>query len=278
MGALITLTTDFGLKDGYVAAMKGVIASINPEAAIVDICHTIEPQNIKQAAFVFSTAYSYFPLNTIHVVVVDPGAGTDRRAIILKTPAANFIGPDNGVFSYVIDAFSPKPVKGSRLVKPGRQMRVYAITKSKYWRKPVSNTFHGRDIFAPVAAALSMGSDPSDFGEMVNTAMAFAISHPEYQGNMIKGNILHIDNFGNLITNIKESTLSEIGRAINITVSGCKITGLDRDYADKQGPIALIGSSGYLEISLSNANIAELLKAKVGDDVLVKAQKSRKAG
>ncbi len=270
MAAFITLTTDFGLRDGYVAAMKGVISSINPEARIVDICHTIQPQNIREAAFVFSTAYNYFPPYSIHLVIVDPGVGTDRRRVILKTSSAYFVGPDNGVFSYVIDAFSPQSVPDSALVKPGAAMQVYAITKSRYWLEPVSKTFHGRDIFAPVAAQLSLGLNPSDLGDMVGEAVSFPIPHPEWQGNVIKGNILHIDNFGNLITNIRESDLSNIGRSVTVAVSDFKIAGLVHAYAEREGPIALFGSTGYLEISLPNANMATFLKARVGDEVVVK--------
>ena len=187
MGTFITLTTDFGLRDGYVAAMKGVIYSINPEATIVDISHNIEPQNIRQAAFVLSTAYKYFPSYTIHLVVVDPGVGTNRRAIIFKTPRAQFVAPDNGVLSYVIDAFSPQPVADSGRFKSGPDAQAYVITKSEYWRKPVSRTFHGRDIFAPVAARLSLGEMASGLGDKVDTVTAFPIPHAVWDGNVIKG-------------------------------------------------------------------------------------------
>ena len=278
MGTFITLTTDFGLKDSYVASMKGVICSINPQAGIVDICHTIEPQNIRQAAFIFSIAYEYFPPNSIHLVIVDPGVGSDRRKIVLKTPRAYFVGPDNGVFSYVIDNYSPEFLPGTYLVRPGKQIEAYVITNSKYWREPVSNTFHGRDIFAPVGAALSLGVKVSDLGDRVDTVVAFPIPRPKLQKHLITGNILHIDNFGNLITNIKESSLSGIGRSITIDVSDHKIEGLVRAYADKSGPVALFGSSGYLEISWPNSNLAALFKTRVGDEVLVKPQKNRKTG
>ena len=276
MATFITLTTDFGLRDGYVAAIKGVISSINPEAKIVDICHTIQPENIREAAFVFSTAYIYFPPDTIHLVIIDPGVGSNRRSVILKTSQAYFVGPDNGVFSYVIDASSPQPVPDSKRVKPGPEMQVYAITKSKYWREPVSKTFHGRDIFAPVAAKLSLGLNPSDLGERVDNVIAFPIPHPEWTGNVIKGNILHIDNFGNLITNIRENNLSRFGGSVTVTVSDCKIEGLVHTYADREGPIALFGSSGYLEISLPNDNIATFLKAMVEDQVIVELQRNSK--
>ncbi len=146
MGAIITLTTDFGLTDAYVAAMKGVILSINPEAKLIDICHTIKPQNIAQAAFVLGTAYTFFPKKTIHLVVVDPGVGTERRAIILRTPSADFVAPDNGVLSYIIQQFIKGGLKGliNNLqqveLEPG--LEAVAITKPQFWRSPVSPTFH----------------------------------------------------------------------------------------------------------------------------------------
>ncbi|MDD5082950.1 MAG: SAM-dependent chlorinase/fluorinase, partial [Dehalococcoidales bacterium] len=172
MRAIITLTTDFGLNDAYVAAMKGVILGINPEAQIIDICHTIPPQDIRQAAFVLSTAYQSFPDKTIHVIVVDPGVGTKRQATILRTPSADFVAPDNGVLSYVAQSPTGRPSldeAGQMVLPPG--MEAVAITKSHFWREPVSPTFHGRDILAPVAARLSLGSPPSDFGEPVTSVI-----------------------------------------------------------------------------------------------------------
>ncbi len=269
MGTFITLTTDFGLADGYVAAMKGVIYSINPEATIVDLCHDIRPQDIREAAFTLNTAYSYFPSYTVHLVVVDPGVGTDRRPIILKTPKAHFVGPDNGVFSYIIDAFSPEPVPGGRRVKTGPEMQAYVITQSKYWLKPVSRTFHGRDIFAPVAARLSLGLMASSLGDSVDTVTAFPILRPLKQDGMIAGQVLHIDHFGNLITNIKESDLSGAGQSATIVVSDYVVRGLAENYADSEGPAALFGSSGYLEIAVPNGSAAALLQAKTGDQVII---------
>lgn len=269
MGTFITLTTDFGLTDGYVAAMKGVIYGINPEATIVDLCHNIQPQNIRQAAFVLGTAYAYFPSYTVHLVVVDPGVGTSRRAIILKTPRAHFVAPDNGVLSYVIDAFSSQPVPDSHRVKPDPDLQAYAITRQEYWRKPVSNTFHGRDIFAPVAARLSLGLIASSLGDKVDTITTFPISCPEQKRDRIIGHILHIDNFGNLITDIRENTLATTGQPISITIGDYLIGGLVNTYADREGPIALFGSSGYLEIAVPNNNASHFFKAKVGNEVIV---------
>jgi len=280
MSAIITLTTDFGLSDAYVAAMKGVILSINPKAKLIDICHTIKPQNIPQAAFVLGTAYQFFPDKTIHVVVVDPGVGTERRAIILRTPSADFVAPDNGVLSYVLQQC--KSVKGrltpldflTGLINNRQQvelepgMEAVTITKPQFWRSPVSPTFHGRDIFAPVAARLSLGFPPIDFGETITSVTMLSLPHP-YQapdGSLV-GHILHIDSFGNLITNIKSDDLPQVKQAITIEVGNQLISGLNRTYAEGKGLLALIGSSGYLEISLKEGSACALLNAEVSNEV-----------
>jgi len=291
------LTTDFGLTDAYVAAMKGVILGINPEAKLIDICHTIEPQNIPQAAFVLSTAYQFFPPKTIHVVVVDPGVGTERRAIILRTPAADFIAPDNGVLSYVIQQFikgrlkgrspfknysSPSPLKergteGVRLINSLQQVELepgleaVALTKPQFWRSSVSPTFHGRDIFAPVAARLSLGFPPIDFGEAITSVAMLPLPRPHQtpDGSLV-GHILHIDSFGNLITNIKSDDLPQKKQVITIKVGNELIYGLSRTYAEGSGLLALIGSSGYLEISLKGGSAHALLNADVGNEVRIR--------
>jgi len=152
--AIITLTTDFGIDDSYVAEMKGVILSINPEVTIVDICHTISPQNIAQAAYILSTTNRRFPRGTIHVIVVDPGVGTERQAVLLINEHGYFLGPDNGVLSYVVE-------------EAGEGIEAFAITNPSFWLSPLSNTFHGRDIFAPVAAYLSLGTSPQEFGDLI---------------------------------------------------------------------------------------------------------------
>ncbi len=274
MSAIITLTTDFGMADAYVAAMKGVILGINPEAKLVDICHTIEPQNIPEAAFVLSTAYRFFPPNTIHLVVVDPGVGTERRAIILRTPAACFVAPDNGVLSYVIQQFSRGGLKGliNNLqqveLEPG--IEAVTITKPQFWRSPVSPTFHGRDIFAPVAARLSLGFPPIDFGEAITSVTMLPLPHPHQapDGSLV-GHILHIDSFGNLITNIKGADLPQTKRTITIEVGNHRISGLSRTYAEGRGLLALIGSSRYLEVSLKGGSACAFLNVEVGNEVRI---------
>jgi S-adenosylmethionine hydrolase len=269
MGAIITFTTDFGLADAYVAAMKGVILGINPEANVIDVCHNVQPQNIQQAAFLLSTVYNYFPYGTIHLVVVDPEVGTNRRAIILKTPRAFFVAPDNGVLSYVLEDYNSLPVPDTRRVTVGTDLKAYVITKSEYWRKPVSDTFQGRDILAPVAARLSLGMPPFSLGENVDRVTAFPIPHPSRKENILFGNILHIDNFGNVITNIREGDLRGPGQLISMILGNQTIRGLSSTYAEGSGLVALIGSSGYLEIAMKNGNASQILKARIGDEVRV---------
>ena len=276
MGAIITLTTDFGLADGYVAAMKGVVLGINPEAKLVDICHSIKPQNVSQAAFVLSTVYEFFPQRTIHLVVVDPGVGTERRAVILRTPAADFVAPDNGVLSYVIQQSSTKPVDASQL-ELGPGLEAVAITKSQFWRSPVSATFHGRDIFAPVAAHLSLGSiSLADFGQAITSLMMLPLPRP-YQApdGALVGHIRHIDNFGNLITSIRDSDLPQKAQTITVEIGNQIITGLSNTYGSGEGLLALIGSSGYLEISLKEGNASSFLKAEIGNEVKIKKSASK---
>jgi S-adenosylmethionine hydrolase len=273
MSAIITLTTDLGFTDAYVATMKGVILGINPEAKLVDICHTIKPQNIPQAAFILGTAYKFFPQKTIHVVVVDPGVGTERRAIILRTPSADFVAPDNGVLSYVIQQSSSKPVEenaNQQITELETELEVVALTESRFWRSPVSPTFHGRDIFAPVAALLSLGFPPIDFGEATTSVTMLPPPRPykALDGSLV-GHILHIDSFGNLITNIKSDDLPQTKQTITIMVGNQLIHGLSRTYAEGRGILALIGSSGYLEVSLKGGNVGALLNAEVGNEVRI---------
>lgn len=268
--AVITLTTDFGLDDAYVAAMKGVILSINPQVTIVDLYHSIEPQNITQAAFILSTTYRYFPQGAIHVVVVDPGVGTERRAVLLITPSAFFLAPDNGVLSYVVEEFTPpgeeQPAAGERWLGP--ELRAIALSNPHFWRHPVSDTFHGRDIFAPVAAHLSLGTPATDFGDLIPTLVAIPTARAERrEAGVLVGHVLHIDHFGNLITNIKREDLPR-GKLF-VEVAGHIVEDLSPTYAEAEELMAIIGSSGYLEVSVKNGSAARLLRAKIGDEVSI---------
>jgi S-adenosyl-L-methionine hydrolase (adenosine-forming) len=275
MSSIITLTTDFGYDDAYVSAVKGAILSINPEANIIDVSHSIKPQNILQGAFTLSVAYRYFPKQTIHVAIVDPGVGSERRGIILKTPLAVFVAPDNGILSYIIDELfsiegppASEQKRGLREIVFKKGLEAAAITDPRFWRHPVSPTFHGRDIFAPVAAGLSLGISPYEFGEKINSLHILPIPKPLLDPeNDIVGQVLHIDHFGTLITNIKNNDLP--GRDVLIEVASRRIQGVSDYYAQKEGIMAVMGSSGYLEVSLRDGSACEFLGAIVGDDVRV---------
>jgi len=271
---IITLTTDFGLQDAYVAAMKAVILGVNPNATIVDVCHSIEPQNIAQAAFLLGTVYAYFPKDTIHVLVVDPEVGIRRRrTIILKTPEAFFVAPDNGVLSYVIrHGASPerKSPEAELTTLPPRLVAV-EIANPKFWHHPVSATFHGRDIFAPVAAHLSLGVPPQEFGQVITSVNVLPIPQPQLgKGGQLVGHVLHIDSFGNVVTDIHEEDLPP-GR-FRLQIAGHRIDSLSSSYANAEADqlVALIGSSGRLEVALRNGSAAARLDVKIGDQVSIR--------
>lgn len=267
--AVITFTTDFGIEDAYVAAMKGVVLGVNPEATLVDISHHIEPQNLLQAAFVLGTACPYFPERTIHVVVVDPGVGTRRRSIILSHQQAVFVGPDNGILGHVIGAASPQAYPGRvELVDLPPGFSAHAITEGKYWHHPVSATFHGRDIFAPVAGHLSLGLPPDAFGGAISRIHALTVPTPRRSAGETSGCVLHVDHFGNIITNLRQEDLPA-GRWL-IEVGGHRIEGPGESYQAAGGLGALIGSSGYIEIAASNGNAARQLGVSVGDKIVAR--------
>jgi len=265
MAATITITTDFGLADGYVAAMKGAILSVNPSANIVDITHQIAPQNIKEAAFILSTVYRYFPRGTIHLAIIDPGVGTRRKAIILRTPVADFVAPDNGVLSYIVKDFSGNS-NNADIPAP---LVAVAISNPRYWRSPVSRTFHGRDIFAPVAAHLSLGLPPAEFGESITSVTILPLPVPRKSPDgTISGEVIHIDGFGNLITDITEQELP--GGTPQIEIGNKIIKGISTGYRQSKGLLAYIGSSGYLEIAITEGNAAMSLGAGIGSKVRVR--------
>jgi S-adenosylmethionine hydrolase len=265
----ITLTTDFGIVDPYVGIMRGVILNLNPLAQIVDITHAVRPQSIHQAAFLIRGSYHYFPKESIHVVVVDPGVGTSRRAIILTTPDATFIAPDNGVLTHVIKAGASLPVGGLP-----RGHKAYSLNNPAYWRHPVSGTFHGRDIFAPIAAHISLGKDPNLMGEAIDNLTLLQISCPFWDGDVLDGKIVHIDRFGNLVTDIKSDLLLEgenpgQGKSVEIQIGGARITGLSNSYADGKQLMGICGSFGTLEIAARNSSAASTLNVDLGDTVRV---------
>ena len=266
---IITLTTDFGLQDAYVAAMKGAILTVNPAARLVDVSHAIRPQAIEQAVFVLGGAWPYFPPGVIHVAIIDPAVGTARRALALRTATATFVGPDNGVLSAALPddvrsaaGDSPAPVR----LPAG--YRAVSLTNERYFRSPVSSTFHGRDIFAPVAAHLSLGAALEDLGEPVERIIAL----PPFRARLLadgslRGRVLHIDAFGNLITDVRVEDLPS-GDA-TIEVAGRIIEGVSATYEPAEDLRAVTGSSGYLEIAAPGGSAAALLKAGLGETVVV---------
>ena len=270
---IITLTTDFGTADTFVGAMKGVILSICPDAAIVDLTHEISPQDIRAAAYVFDTAHVAFPHGTTHLVVVDPGVGTNRRAIAVQSPDATFVCPDNGVLSYVIDREAGFTVEGEPFAPVSAPLpagwAARQLTNRRYWREPISNTFHGRDIFAPVAAHLAAGELLEVFGSAVDEITAFAVPHAKETKDVVSGVVIHIDRFGNLITNIEARLVMGTGAPV-IDVGGHEIDGLSRSYQDGEDLVALIGSNGCLEIAVPNGNAASTLAGGVGMPVRVR--------
>jgi S-adenosylmethionine hydrolase len=278
---IISLTTDFGTAGGYVGAMKGVILAIDPDIALVDISHDVPPQDIAHGAFVLGSAYRYFTAGTVHVAVVDPGVGTSRRPVLVVTPAGRFLAPDNGLLTYVLaDHQGPGSLTGAGASGQGEFMQpvampvpegcsAYVLTRSAYWRHPVSDTFHGRDVFAPVAAHLSRGVPPHRMGDPVEELVCLDLLRPETHGGMVEGQIIFVDHFGNLVSNIRSSHLS--GGGVEVEVGGTVVSGLSRTYAETEGVAALVGSHGYLEVAERNGNAADRLGVGVGGRVRVVA-------
>jgi len=247
---IITLTTDFGIRDTFVAEMKGVILSINPSVTIVDITHEIEPYNILEAAIKLASATRYFPSHTIHIAVIDPGVGSPRRPIILKTERAFYVGPDNGVFSMVM--------------KNEKVLSFYEITI----KLPYSRTFHGRDLFAPVAARLSLGEDPEVMARPIEEIVEIKIPEPFKEPKRIVGHVIIIDRFGNAITNITDKDIGTDRFKVKV---GEKSIEVFNYYKEAEGleAGAIINSSGYLEIFKYRGSIMSDLGLKIGDRVEV---------
>ncbi len=260
--SVITLTTDFGTKDNYVGVMKGVILGINPSVCLVDITHEIAPQQVREAAFLLLSSYRWFPSGTVHLVVVDPGVGGKRNPIIVETERHLFVGPDNGVFSLIYER--------------EQEFRVFKISNPQFLLPKVSNTFHGRDIFAPAAAYLSKGTPPSRLGEQINRYVRFPFTGPEIREDVLEGEIIHIDRFGSLVTNISEETwkgfVSRDKQEFQIIIKDKILNRICHTYSDvPQGELlVVIGSSGFLDISANCASAAEMLSAKPGETVRVK--------
>ena len=268
---IITLTTDFGSNDHFVGTMKGVILEILPEAQIVDICHSVQAFDVLDGALTISQAYSYFPTRTVHVVVVDPGVGTARRPILASCDKYHFVAPDNGVLSLV---YAREP-----------RMHVRHITSQHYYLQPVSNTFHARDIFSPVAAWLAKEVDSQKFGDEVEDYVRFSAPKPKaVDENRLRGVVLKVDRFGNLITNITPQDAPMLfgaeATAFKIVVGSREITEIRNTYADGAPGevIGILGSMGFLEIAANRGAAAQLTGAGKGNEVTIILGEAAAAG
>jgi S-adenosylmethionine hydrolase len=254
--ALISLMTDFGLSDGFVGVMKGVIWGIAPQVHITDLTHLVPPQDIRTAALILNRSAPYFPDGTIHVVVVDPGVGTARRPIAVQLGSQYFVGPDNGVFTLVLE----------RAERQGASIEIVHLDKPQYWLAEVSNVFHGRDIFSPVAAALANSTPLSSLGSPIFDPVRLSIPQPRLTSTGLQGEIAHIDHFGNIIANIRDEYLNGKDH-LTIRLCGEEIHGMVRTFGERSPGemIALIGSTGDLVVAVVNGDAAQQLGARIGD-------------
>ena len=247
---IITLLTDFGHKDPYVGIMKGVILSINPEARLIDLTHEVRAGDVLQGAALIRESYPFFSEGTVHVAVIDPGVGGDRRPIAVKTETHVCVGPDNGLFWPIITSHE--------------QVEVIHLEDSHYFLSPVSDTFHGRDIFAPVAAHISLGKEPLDMGPTISDPVPLEYPEPRVKGEILSGRVMRIDHFGNVITNIHRRALERFlgTRQPIIRVGNLMIEGIYRTYPDveKGELLGLMGSSDCLEISVHSGKASERLE------------------
>jgi S-adenosyl-L-methionine hydrolase (adenosine-forming) len=258
---IVTLTSDFGLRDPYAAEMKAAILSICPSAVLVDVTHEVEKFDIREGAYALASAAPYFPEGTIHLAVVDPSVGTQRRALIVQTKRGFFVGPDNGLLLLAAEAQEIK--------------RMYEITSRRLMLLHVSNTFHGRDIFAPAAAHLANGLSPEEFGPEVTELVKPEFTKVTREKGRVTGEVLHIDCFGNIITNIHAKDMHEFRQSIlEVELPNHKLEmKLTRTYAEAkpQEYLALIGSHNYLEIAVNQGSAMAKLQAKTGDKITLSA-------
>ena len=250
----ITLLTDFGLKDPYVGIMKGTVLSIFPDVRFVDITHEVDPQDVREGAFIVEEYYTYFEKGAIHVAVVDPTVGSDRKPIIVSRGGHFFIGPDNGLFTLLYDDAT----------------RVYAIENSRCMGKVIGTTFHGRDIFAPAAAYLASGVQLAKFGSMVQDPVSLPGIYPVIKKNVLKGEVIRFDRFGNAITNITQTVIDNFikQKAFTIQFHGMPFSKIQKSYYEGQ-VVPLIGSSGYLEFGYFKGNLRQRLGLRKGDQISI---------
>jgi S-adenosyl-L-methionine hydrolase (adenosine-forming) len=267
---IITLTTDYGMNDHLVGTMKGVILKINPDVTIVDITHNVTPFDLLDGALAIGSAYSYFPPKTIHVIVVDPGVGTDRRPLLVTAGNQYFIAPDNGVLSVVYER--------------EQDLIVRHANAEHYYLQPLSKTFHGRDVFAPVAAWLSKGWQPASMGEDITDFKRFALPRPKSSEGTLKGIVMRVDTFGNLVTNFRAEDLPEASAengdtAISLQVGNQQVSRLVSTFAQGNAgePIAYVGSSGYVEVAVNKGNASRTLGIGRGTPVILANHKALSA-
>ena len=260
---IVTLLTDFGTEDFFVGAMKGALLSANPEAHIVDITHEVPAYDVEAGAFTLRAAFETFPEGTVHVAVVDPGVGSSRRGVAVAGGGHTFVGPDNGLFGHVYERVRP--------------YRVFHLTNESYFRREVSATFHGRDIFAPVAGALSRGVPAAELGPEVEDFVRLPSAAPaRLADGTLTGAVIHVDRFGNCVTNISPRDLAgeEVGRGARLSVAGREVKSFRRFFAEGAGesgePFALWGSAGFLEVAVFRDSAARVLGAGRGDRVEVR--------
>ncbi len=260
---IITLTTDFGSQDYYVSAMKAVILGISPHVRLVDISHDLPPQDIMAGAWILKNTAFLYPSGTIHLAVIDPGVGSSRRPVLVKVKDQFFVGPNNGLFSLVVES---------------EEHRVFELTNRKYWRDTVSPTFHGRDIFAPVAAWLCEGEAMENFGRELQELTTYRWAKPISDDEGIQGWVMHIDRYGNLITNIPHSFIRKFNlfSAFRIYVGNTILKEISASYSDVPDgeAVAMIGSSGMLEIAINKGNAERMLGVEKGAPVSLVIQKS----
>jgi hypothetical protein len=256
---IITLTTDFGLADSYVAAMKGVILSIVPQATLVDISHQIEPQNVREAAYVLHTALPFFPPGAVHVAVVDPGVGSARRPLAARVGDSFLVGPDNGVFTYALQS-------------AGQPAACVHLDNRKYWLPQVSHTFHGRDIFSPVAAHLVNGVPLEALGSPIDDPVHFEVQRAQQEPDgRLRGQVIHVDRFGNLVSNIPGAWLA--GTHWMVHIAGRQIVGPSLAYADVASGqmLTLVSSDATLEVAVRDGSAAARLVVAAGEPIAVTA-------
>ena len=272
--SLLVFTTDFGLSDSYAGVMKGVALGISPNLRFIDLTHQVAPQNVAQGAFVLGVSYRYFPEHAIHVAVVDPGVGTSRRPIVLETPHGRFVAPDNGLLSRVLAEYLTEPPSEFGTVRVPPSVRAFHLTDPQYWLHPVSSTFHGRDIFTPVAAHLSRGVSPEDLGEQTMDLAWLPMPQPRISQESVTGEIIYCDTYGNLIGNIPRALIE--GRIVKeVRIRGRSVKRVSQTFQDaadsvpQPALIALFGSHGYLEVAVANGSAAAVLDAGEGEPLTV---------